>query len=130
MFILIPFFLQFSFAITENRNLPDLKNNEFAFFENDKYIKFTFIEYENLKLSNLCFKRNRAPLCLAYSSSIKGPIKNIPYRGNPASQYCNEIGGINLIAFDSKKNEINICYFDDRSFVNSWSLYYKAFPKQ
>ena len=78
-----------------------------------------------------CFK-NSKPKCEAFEfSQIKAKKLIMRNEGlnNLAAIYCEAIHGRNLLAMDSKNNEYNFCRFGDGSMVNSWSLYYKHFPR-
>ncbi len=111
--------------------VPKLANAEFAVFDGTKYRKFsTFIAY-GLKLSSECKPKKGPIICKAFEASTKKIEKIISPASqmNPASILCNQLGGKNLIALNNAREEFNYCEFEDRSMANSWSLYYKFYPK-
>ncbi len=116
-------------AVEKNVPLPTIKDGEFAVFDGTNYKKFKVFESEGLRFSTDC--KTKKMKCKAVEASAKqiDKIQNPTPRISPASQLCSIVEGKNLIAFNQKKEEYNFCQFEDGSFVNSWSLYYKFFPK-
>ena len=109
--------------------VPAVGEGEYAIFDVNKYRKFKVFESEGLMLSADCQLKKMK--CEAFEAANKkiDKIEN-PLRGvSPASQLCSTLDGKNLIAFNHKKDEYNFCQFEDKSLVNSWTLYYKFFPK-
>ena len=117
------------YAIEKNVPLPTINEGEFAVFEGTNYKKFKVFESDGLTFSADC--KAKKMKCEAAEASAKkiDKIQNPAPRISPASQLCSIVDGKNLIAFNQKKEEYNFCEFEDGSLVNSWSLYYKFFPK-
>jgi len=110
--------------------VPDLKKDEYALFSDGKYHIFKIAIFENLKLNSECVTKGPTPTCKAYlASKAPLPVEKPAFNGNPASELCSELKGTNLIAFNYEKKQYNYCQFDDSSVVNSWSLFYKRYPK-
>jgi putative hemolysin len=110
---------------------PTLKKGEYALFWDEKYEIFTTKDFNNLEIDTRCPQKKGAFDCLAAKSDSLPKVNTVEInKGNyhPASNYCNEIGGKNLIAIDYKKSESSFCRFSDGSMVDSWSLYHKLFP--
>lgn len=109
---------------------PALKPDEYAVFYNDQYQVFKTKKQDKLEFSTNCFKNNKLD-CEAFRLSqlknVKLAIKD-PEMQNWGALYCDAIFGRNLIALDQKGNQYNFCRFQDGSMVNSWSLYFKAYP--
>jgi hypothetical protein len=135
-FIILGLFSTYSFAEInkkddEHKYIPvpsDIKEGEFALFNGTKYQTYAFYEYEDLLLSPDC-KKSGKPTCLAYKAAFL-PKPTLKRESNmmPASVLCSELKGKNLIGFNFKKQEFNFCEFEDKSMVNSWSLFRKVFP--
>lgn len=109
--------------------LPKIQDGEFAVFDGTQYRKFKVFDSDGLTFSTDC--KLSAMKCKAVEVAQKKntKIENPEHGISPASQLCSLVDGKNLIAFNSKKEEYNFCEFEDHSLVNSWSLYYKFFPK-
>ncbi len=110
--------------------IPEVPIDHYAVFEKETYRIFKTFQFERLDLSADCLNQDNKPKCLAYLNSLNHPIESSKFRGSPASKICTELTGINLIAFNHKKQEVNFCEFKDGSMVNSWTLYYKHYPKK
>lgn len=111
--------------------VPQVSEGEFAVFSGTKYKIFKVFEAEGLSLSGDCKVSSGKMKCQAFAASTKS-IADVHFsdaRITPASQLCSQLSGKNFIAFNSKKEEHNYCEFADGSLVNSWSLFYKYFPK-
>lgn len=111
---------------------PPLEKNEYAIFIEDKYLKFTTKKFQDLELDMSCFK-TKTPKCEAFEFSEIKPkslIMKNEALNNLAAIFCEAVHGRNLLALDRGRNEYNFCRFQDGSMVNSWSLYYKHFPKK
>ena len=111
--------------------VPHVSEGEFAVFNGTKYKIFKVFEAEGLSLSSDCKVSTGKMKCQAFEASGKS-IADVHFsdgRVTPASQLCSQLSGKNLIAFNSKKEEHNYCEFADGSLVNSWTLFYKYFPK-
>ncbi len=123
-----------SLAERKTVSLPTMKADQFALYNQGHYQIFSLLEVDGLKLDESC-KSKLKPTCAAYQVGINGKVnhqvnhKNGEFNGSPASQFCSDLGGANLIALNSQKQEFNFCEFKDGSLVNSWSLYYKRNPK-
>lgn len=116
-----------------NAKPPALNKDEYAIFIKNKYIKFKTKKYEGLELDMSCFTKSIKPVCKAYEFSQIRP-KNLKIKNeamnNFAALTCESVFGSNLLALDFQRNDYNFCRFDDGSMVNSWSLFYKHFPKK
>ncbi len=112
-------------------SVPHLNVGEYAFYNGSQYKIFKIIETEGLKLSSDCKVNTGKMKCQAYTASTRSmpDVQFSDARITPASQLCSQLNGKNFIAFGSKKEELNYCQFADGSLVNSWSLFYKFFPK-
>lgn len=81
--------------------------------------------YRGSLITKSCFSRGK-PNCLAeksllYKKQVKS--KTVPLLGNPAARFCLSYGAVNLLFFDSERNEYDYCVFQDKSAINSWDLY-------
>jgi putative hemolysin len=104
-------------------SLPALGNNEVAVY-NTKYTVFKVSKVNGIRVANC----NNTQTCAAARTPKKSQ-KTAKYSGSPASQFCSEQSGNNVIAYDFKKNEINLCEFSDGSLAYAWDMYRKAYPK-
>lgn len=134
LFFLLPFLLLVTFSQAEAKPteaLPALKAGEYALYSNGAYKVISTFEVEGLKLDSSCQpKAAKKPTCEAFQIGLNGKAKkNQGFNGSPASQFCSDLGGVNLIALNELKQEFNFCEFKDGSLVNSWSLYDKRNPK-
>lgn len=79
---------------------------------------FSLITYQKMKVSSSCQKK-----CLAledYSSKFQGFKSG---SGNPASEFCNLIGGEDLIVSHPNLDQDSLCLFKDKSYILSWDLF-------
>ncbi|MHC5226602.1 putative hemolysin [Ignatzschineria sp. LJL83] len=59
--------------------------------------------------------------CGTTSTNSKTPQLNM---ANPASQYCEKIGGESRLS-----NNVGYCHFPDGTFMNEWELFRKDHPE-
>lgn len=79
---------------------------------------------QDIDVNEICFKSSEK--CLKrISEKPKVEVKSTLTAGNPASLYCQSIGGKNLILEDKKRNEYDFCEFTEGYVVNSWHIYKK-----
>jgi len=100
------FFLRSSFQVKDVLNLTQL---------------------DSMKVNEVCHKNEKD--CLL---QIKIGLKNKPksevdhiQAGNPASQFCHQLGGASLIVEDKIRNEYDFCKFSGKYLIDSWDLYKK-----
>ena len=124
------FFFSITNANAKNENstskLPLISSGSIALFDGRSYQLHKVSEVSGVKVLG-CEKMKN---CKAIEVAKK-PIKAITdsrFNGNPASQFCAELGGKNFIGYNSSKNEVNICELDDKSMFFSWDVYYRAYP--
>lgn len=104
--------------------------NQFAIYnpETDKYDFIISDRFEGSVFSDNC-KNKKCEAYLAFQRKVVD-LSEAPHPTmfNPAAILCKDLGGVNLIAINSKKAEENFCKFKDASYINSWDLYNKKFP--
>ncbi|KHD88728.1 MAG: hypothetical protein OM95_08000 [Bdellovibrio sp. ArHS] len=125
--ILILSVLLTSYSYASKPAKPKLKPGQYAVFMNE-----TYRVVESVTKDQLVISKNCGSSCLAINAlKKKEALPRAPHSAmqNPAAQYCKAVGGTNLIAINSNGAEENLCTFSDNSFVNSWDLFYKRFPK-
>lgn len=109
-----------------------IAENQFAIYnpETDKYDFIVSDKLEGSVFSDNC-KNKKCEAYLALQRKVVD-LSEAPHPTmfNPAAILCKDLGGVNLIALNSKKAEENFCKFKDASYVNSWDLYYKKFPSK
>lgn len=102
------------------------------YFNNDKYELMKIKTFQKANLNEACFKAGK-PNCKAwtvFNGSPKERTKSkTPLAGNPAANYCWDVGAKNRILKAQNNDEYDFCVFDDNSMIDSWDLYYKHFPK-
>lgn len=84
-----------------------------------------FIEKDKWRVSAHCEKE-----CLAlkdYQSKWKSFKRG---KGNPASEFCFHVGGIDKVASYENLDQDGVCIFKDGSFIISWDLYRKNVRKE
>ncbi len=111
--------------------LPKISEGELAVFDGEKYKKFRIFTEEGLSFSEDCKVKSGKMKCLAYLASVTKLDKalNLEPRISPASLLCTHLEGVSYLAINFKKEELNYCEFSDGSYVGSWALFYKFFPK-
>lgn len=104
----MPFVILFFLSLTSHALV--LKGSEGKVYE--------FSQIQKSRVSSHCQKE-----CLALKDySLK--IKDFQRRGgNPASEFCQHIGGNDLIASHPNLDQDSICLFRDGSYILSWDLY-------
>jgi putative hemolysin len=116
------------FAKEDFAKKPKVPADALAIFVDDSYKLIKFKKIDGLLISENCRKKN----CLALEATLKkNPFPAAVQTGllNPAALYCASVGGINIIAINDKSHEENVCHFKDKSYINSWDLFYSRFPK-
>lgn len=78
-----------------------------------------------MHVNSLCLKNKVECLSLLKKqTSVKNSPKSQGHvLGNPASIFCNSIGGKSEILKDKKNNEYDFCVLNDKYFIDSWDLY-------
>jgi len=90
-------------------------------------VQIPFSEDHDILMNDRC-SRNLLE-CEAYQVSEKiseGKLhaKNINgQKGNPASVFCKELGGISLTLKDNHSNDVAICAFKDKTMASAWDLF-------
>lgn len=92
-------------------------------FSNQKEV-FHIEMQKNIHVSADCLKKAD---CLALKS-LTEKIKDSPPQngllGHPASRFCKDAGGLNIILKSKKNQAFDFCQFKDLSLIDSWDLYY------
>ena len=95
------------------------------------YDKVVVQEYQGLKISKNCFKKNK-PSCMAWSA-VKKPVRKnsspTELLGHPAAIYCGNQKALDRIYKSADQSETDYCVFADGSSIDSWDLYYKHHKK-
>lgn len=81
---------------------------------------YTLLKVKEWRVSSSCQKE-----CLAlkdYTSSFKDFERK---KGNPASEFCNHVGGTDNIVSHPNLDQDSICLFSDGSYILSWDLFRK-----
>lgn len=81
---------------------------------------FSFITSQNWRISPSCQRECQA--LKDYSARFKDFERK---KGNPASEFCQHVGGNDLIGSYANLDQDSICQFPDESYILSWDLYRK-----
>lgn len=98
----------------------------------DQNLKPTTVEINrinDIRVNSICFTIKNCK-AIAAAKELQSSSKPTLGIGHPAAQYCQLVGGKNIILTDSKRNQIDYCLFSDESMVDAWDLYYKHHPKR
>lgn len=95
----------------------------------DKYKLFETVKKDGATVSATCAQKCSAVTALQ-AKKKNFPKAPHPSLQHPAAVYCKELGGKNLIAKNKTGGDQDVCYFADASFVDSWQLFYKHYPKE
>ena len=79
-----------------------------------------------MKVSDECLIKSK--ICDSYTDGLPANSKKQTshWRGNPASQFCENKGGSSVILKDEKSNEYDYCKFEEDFFIDSWDLYERS----
>ncbi|QDK38016.1 DUF333 domain-containing protein [Bdellovibrio sp. NC01] len=104
------------------------------YYENEKYREVKISEYQGAKIGADCIKSGK-PSCQAWTAYTGKPATestkpNTTLAGNPAAQYCWDLKAKNRILKEKDGKQYDYCVFEDGSMIDSWTLYYKHFPKK
>lgn len=117
-------------SIERPRKPASIKTNEFAVFIDKQYTIVKTKKFDGLLINAEC---STSKPCEALSAvkKTKVPLSKGPHPAlqHPAAHHCADLGGKNLIAINANGEDENLCRFGDSSYINSWDLYYKHFPK-
>lgn len=100
-------------------------------FEKESYVDIKTRVFNNLELTEKCFK-SVLPKCDAFDATIKKtPLSKstTDMLGNLSSRYCHDKGGSSRILIDNDNRQFDFCLFKDKSMIDAWDLYYKHYPK-
>lgn len=64
------------------------------------------------------------------TTEVKTPEPKPLGMANPASVYCDKIGGTSIVKKDSRGNEVGYCRLADGKVVDEWELFRSAHPEQ
>lgn len=87
--------------------------------------KINIVELDGMWVNEFCYKHKKD--CLMFfinkEKAPKKELKKDPLQaGNPASLYCNSIGGVSEIYTDAENNQHDYCNFNDKYIIDSWNL--------
>lgn len=105
------------------------QNVSFRYYVNDKYVDVAIVKVGDLRVNEICKKTSS---CQALKTAKGKPFKTqeskAPTYGNPAANYCWDVGAKNRILKDSKNHEYDFCVFPDGSMIDAWNLHSKHYP--
>ena len=84
-------------------------------------------QFDSMKVNDACLK-NEKDCLLQIEAGLKSKKKSKAdtiQAGNPASQFCHQLGGVSLIAEDKSRNEYDFCKLSEKYLIDSWDLYKK-----
>lgn len=142
--LIITLFHLISFALAKNENkktsknisekriefpsVPNLSSEEFAYLSDDKYVIFKIQLNDEIEYSGNCFKNKKID-CDAYRALGSKQAKQMSAKDiAPAAAFCQQHGGVSILAVNKEKKEFSFCRFKDGSLFNSWSAYFKDNP--
>lgn len=76
---------------------------------------------EKILVTENCLKSCKAIEVLNGKPAVTSP-GNKALIGNPASTFCNSIGGVVRILKDPKGDEYDFCQFPDQSMIDTWQM--------
>lgn len=82
-------------------------------------------KFDSMKVSSACLKQSQqcSHLILKKFKSQRTFVSNKDAQfGNPASMFCKNGGGTNIILEDNKNNEYDFCKISENFLVDSWDL--------
>lgn len=100
---------------------------KFTSYDGKTNYEMTKIEQKTISVD--CEKNKN---CLAIKALDKKELKinsNLKQAGNPASDFCESIGGHDVVLKTSEAKEYDFCTMTDKSMIDSWELYYAHHPK-
>lgn len=119
-----------SHALAAHPKKPtNLKPNEIAVFLDEKYTIVKTKTIDGIIFDEKCATQKACEAKSALAKKKEFPSAPHPAMQNPAAHYCTSYGAKNLVAVSPTGGEVNFCHFKDGSYVNSWDLFYKHFPK-
>lgn len=83
----------------------------------------------NFRINDLCVKKqNCKAMLVAKEKPFKIQQTKAPFVGNPAANYCWDVGAKNRVLKDDKNNQYDFCVFEDGSMIDAWDLYQAHYP--
>ncbi|XGC80998.1 DUF333 domain-containing protein [Bdellovibrio bacteriovorus] len=107
----------------------NLKADEIAVFLDEKYTVVKTKTLNGIVVDEKCASQKNCEAKNALNTKKEFPSAPHPAMQNPAAHYCTSYGAKNLVAVSPTGGEVNFCRFKDGSYINSWNLFYKHFPK-
>lgn len=107
-----------------------MKSNEISYFWDGTYLQIQFQTIDQVEISRNCDDKKGCEALRVSKSQF--PIKAPPHPAlnNPGVTYCKTMGGLALIGFNNKSQEVDICRFPDGSLLKAWSAYFKHYPPE
>lgn len=114
-------------VIPEKPPIKKLKDGQFTFFLENKYLIFSSVKDGELIYSENC-KATECDAVKAAKKKLPFPTVKMPGMYNPGSAYCSDHSGKPLIALDKAGDSYDFCRFKDGSLVDSWSMLFNHYP--
>ncbi len=92
---------------------------------NAKIGKINIVDLDGMSVNENCYahKKDCFMFFINKEKAPKKQSKKDPQQvGNPASIYCNSIGGVSEIYTDKENNQHDYCNFNESYIIDSWNL--------
>lgn len=101
------------------------------YFQNESYKQVVTEKVGQFRVDEKCAKSSS---CKSLQIAKGGPYKihktKASFIGNPAANYCWDVGAKNRVLKDEKNNQYDYCVFEDGSIIDAWTLYSSHFPRE
>lgn len=84
-----------------------------------------------IRVNEICLKTGSTcqALRVLKAKVSSAPKTTAPFVGNPAANFCWDVGAKNRILKDEQNNQYDYCVFEDGSMADAWMLYEAHHPK-